>query len=347
MGNNSYLLKKYLSGRWGRWTSAAALVSGAVAAGFAVRHYRRAKDLRWLDHAHEILHARTSNFRVIEGTRIHYQDIPAEPGAETLILIHGFCSSLYSWRDCILPLFKAGYRVISIDLKGYGFSEKPADGRYDVLDQANIIVGLMNALGIDKATLVGNSFGGAVSMAVALKYPERVNRLILISPAHNDESLRRSPDFTQLLLKLRGMTEIVGPLLLGSPRFFRFYFSRMYHDKEILTPDRVESYHRHLRTANCQAAALTTLRQWSLNWIAEEMANIEHPTQIIWGEFDWALPVAWGTEIHFSIKDSEFIVIPNCGHLPQEERSQDICRLILDFCERQPVQQNNVRQIKR
>src|SRR5205085_8314224 len=140
----------------------------------------------------------------------------------------------------------------------------------------------------ERATFVGNSFGGAVAMACALKYPEQVKQLVLVDAAHNDKAL------TYGMLKFAYtsiIAEIIGPLLIGSSRFVRFYLNNMYHDKSIVTAERFGAYLRPLRAATCQAAAISTLRQWQLNWIERELGSINVPTLIIWGERDWALPV--------------------------------------------------------
>jgi pimeloyl-ACP methyl ester carboxylesterase len=330
---------------WRRWPVALGAASLLAAAGLAASRFSRPKDVRWIDHAHLLHHAISSNFRVIDGVRIHYQE-KGSPRGEAIILLHGFCSSNYSWKDCIEPIANAGYRVVAPDMKGFGFSDKPSDRRYGVLDQAALVVGLMKSLNIERATIVGNSYGGAIAMACALKYPELVKQIVLIDAVHDDRAV------TYGLLRYLYTTflaEMISPALFGSSRFVRRYLSNMFHDKNLVTAERFGAYLRPLRSASCQSAAITTLRQWQLRWIEKELDSIKVPTMIIWGEQDWALPVEWGASIHMAIPDSEFIVIPNCGHLPQEERPQEICNFILDFCARQRGSSaiDNVRQIKR
>jgi pimeloyl-ACP methyl ester carboxylesterase len=348
MSNNGK--KETKKRRWLRLTNLLAAATGAAAVGIAAKRLSRPRDVRWLDHAHILHHAMTSNFRVVDGVRIHYQEMTGIRSSEAMILLHGFCSSNYTWKDCMTPFADAGYRVIAPDLKGYGFSEKPADRRYDVNDQATLVISLMDSLGIQRATIVGNSFGGAVAMACALNHPARVDRLVLIDAAHNNNALKRAPRFGQQLVNAVGLAEIFGPMLFGSSRFIHYYMSNMFYDKSVMTAERFEAYHRPLRTATCQAAAISTLRQWQLDWIERELSSIDLSTLIIWGEHDWALPVEWGAQIHLAMPKSKFIVIPDCGHLPQEERPEDTCALILDFCAhyRQSSQQSaNVRHIKR
>jgi pimeloyl-ACP methyl ester carboxylesterase len=317
---------------WRTYSGLVAAAVGVAAVGVTAQHVRRPRDLRWLDHVHMLPHPTTSNFRVVDGIRIHYQEQFIDRDSEVIILLHGFCSSTYTWKDCFNSLVEAGYRVIAPDLKGFGFSEKPIDKQYSIIHQVNMIVRLMDSLGIKKASFVGNSYGGAISMACALRHPERVKNLVLLAPAHNNDAInRRLLKSSQWFVKSTG-ADLVAPLFLGSPNVLRFYMSKMFYNKSLLTEERYDAYLRPLKTANGQMAALTTIRQWQLEWIEAEMKKISVPTLIIWGEEDWALPVEWGADIHFSITKSEFIVIPECGHLPQEELPEDTCKLILDFC---------------
>src|SRR5262249_5413932 len=156
-----------------------------------------------------------------------------------------------------------------------------------------------------------------------------VNRLILVDAVHNNKAVAYG---WMRFLYTTFVAEFFGPTLFGSSRFVRYYLSNMYHDKNLVTAERFGAYVRPLRTSACQSAAINTLRQWQLDWIEKELGSIEQPTLIIWGERDWAVPTAWGAELHLTIPNSEFIVIPDCGHLPEEERPQEICAFILDFC---------------
>src|SRR5262249_67489 len=95
---------------WVRWSKVLAVASLFTATGLAATRFRRPRDIRWLDHAHVLHHAMSSNFRVVDGVRIHYQEKGGPGDAETIILLHGFCSSNYTWKDCIEPLADAGFR---------------------------------------------------------------------------------------------------------------------------------------------------------------------------------------------------------------------------------------------
>src|SRR5437764_10697535 len=152
--------KRYL------FAGALGLVGGAV----ATKLLMRPQDVSWADSTDLIYHPEYSWFTRIDDMRIHYQDTGHET-APVLILIHGFISSTLVWSPVFLPLADAGFRVIAIDLPGYGYSDKPVTGQYTIDAQAHVVVGLMDRLGIETATVIGASYGGAIAATIELDYP--------------------------------------------------------------------------------------------------------------------------------------------------------------------------------
>src|SRR6267142_2884310 len=169
--------------------------SGIVAGAVAAKLLTRPRDVSWPDSINLIYHAEHSWFTTIDGVRIHYQEAGDEK-APPMILIHGFISSNLVWNDVFLPLAQAGFHVIAPDLPGYGYSEKPRDGEYTIAAQARAVLGLMDQMGIERATIVGASYGGAIAAMMALDYPERVARLVLVGAVSNDKPKKK------LLLRL-------------------------------------------------------------------------------------------------------------------------------------------------
>src|SRR6202171_1705095 len=164
--------------------------SGIVAGAVATKLLTRPRDVSWPDSINLIYHAEHSWFTTIDGVRIHYQEAGDEK-APPMILIHGFISSNLVWNEVFLPLAKAGFRVIAPDLPGYCYSETPRDGEYTIAAQARAVLGLMDQMGIERATIVGASYGGAVAAMMALDCPERVARLVLVGAVTNDEPKKK------------------------------------------------------------------------------------------------------------------------------------------------------------
>src|SRR5215467_10622883 len=120
-------------------------LSSVVAGAVATKLLTRPADVSWPESVDLIYHPEYSWFTSVDGVRVHYQEAGAED-APPMILIHGFISSTLIWNNVFLPLASAGFRVIAIDLPGYGYSDKPANGRYTIESQARTVVSVMDRL---------------------------------------------------------------------------------------------------------------------------------------------------------------------------------------------------------
>src|SRR5215213_10351204 len=161
-------------------------VGGAVGAAVAVKTLTRAKSVVWDDVVSLIPHAENSHFVSVDGAHVHYQEF-GDPSKPTIVLIHGYTASLYVWKTTAPMLADAGFHVIALDLLGFGYSDKPSWFDYAISSQARIVARFMNRLGIGRATIVGSSYGGAVAATLALDYPERVEKLVLVDAVCNDD----------------------------------------------------------------------------------------------------------------------------------------------------------------
>ena len=253
-----------------------------------------------------------SHFVDIDGVRIHYQ----EKGTGTpLVLIHGYTSSTYSWKDVFEPLAKT-FHVIAVDLKGFGFSAKP-DGDYTRRAQAVLVTHLLEHLKLEKAWLCGNSMGGEVALNVALANPERVGGLILVDSAGVEVPGGDSVAPGYLLVPAVGRLLIA--LSLTSDKLVREGLQKSFYDRTKVTEDRVANYYRPLKTRGGQLAALRARAQGGIFPVEPDLGKIKVPTLIVWGAQDQLIPLAAGHKLSSLIKDSKLVVFDNCGHLPQEE----------------------------
>lgn len=305
-----------------------ALMGGAL----ALKLLLRPQDVEWSEHRERLHHAEKSRFVEIEGVRVHYQEAGVGVGdAPPVLLIHGFCASNFVWSETLEPLAEAGFRVVAPDLIGHGFSEKPKGGEYTIEMQARMICGLMDALGIERAVLVGSSYGGAVAAVCALDHAERVERLVLVGTVSNDEVPRR------VWLRLAAspfVGEVISPVLLDARRLVKRHLRRTYAAQNgfMLDEERITAHQRPLLAANTHRAILRTLRSWSAERIEREAARIKQPTLLVWGAHDREVPLKSGERLHELIEGSRLFVFPNCGHLPQEERPQEFAALVAEFC---------------
>ena len=298
--------------------------------------FSRPADLSFEDLRASVPHSGSSHSATIDGVRLHYQ----EKGAGTpLLLIHGYTSSTYSWKDVFEPLSRK-FRVIAVDLKGFGFSAKP-DGDYTRRAQAVLIAHLLDHLKIDKAWLCGSSMGGEVALNVALRNPERVAGLILIDSAGVE--VEGAGSLAPGYLLVPGVGRLLTALALTSDKLVREGLQKSFYDDTKVTPELVAVYHRPLKTRGGQLASLRARTQFAQFPIEAELGKINAPALLIWGAEDELIPVAAGRKMNALINNSQLVVIEKCGHLPQEEMPGRVLAEITKFTESHPEHTRQIR----
>lgn len=305
-------------------------VSGAVGAAVAVKLLTRAGSVDWDDVSAKVVHSEYSHFVSVDGARIHYQEF-GSVGDPPMILIHGYTASVYVWKTVAPMLAESGFHVIAVDLIGFGFSDKPRSFDYSIQSQARMISRFMSRIGIGRAMIVGSSYGGAVALSLTLDYPETVEKLVLVDAVSNDEP-KRHPLLR--LATLPGVGEALTPFLIDSKAFLR---KRMHGtlakaNHHLITDDRIESIRRPLFAADGHHSVLATSRNWHADRLEQDAHLIEQQTLIIWGEVDTVIPIKNGYKLHDEILHSQFVVLKDCGHVPQEERSELFTHLVTEFC---------------
>jgi pimeloyl-ACP methyl ester carboxylesterase len=303
--------------------------SGIVAGAVAAKLLSRPQDVSWPDSIDLIYHAEHSWFTNIDGVRVHYQEA-GDDKAPPMILIHGFISSTLVWNETFLLLADAGFRVIALDLPGYGYSDKPRDGEYTIESQARAVLGLMDRLKIEKAIIVGASYGGAVAAAVALDHPERVDHLVLIGAVTNDEPKKMK---LMRIVRLPLIGDIATPLFLGSLWMLRKRTAHVYRRLGIpINENKLAARHHLLTNALTHRAMIRTVRRWSANRISRLASLIRRPTLLVWGEEDSHLPLSNAFRLRDAIPNARLIVFRKCGHLPQQEYPEKFVDVVSAFC---------------
>jgi pimeloyl-ACP methyl ester carboxylesterase len=313
-------------------------LSSVVAGAVATKLLTRPADVSWPASVDLIYHPEYSWFTTVDGVRVHYQEAGAED-APAMILIHGFISSTLIWSNVFLPLAESGFRVIAIDLPGYGYSDKPADGRYTIEAQAQTVLGVMDRLGIQQAIVIGASYGGAVAATMALDAPDRVERLILVGAVSNDDAKKK------LLLRISRLPlvgDVVTPLFLGSRWVLRKRMEEMYRRIGVPIDEHMLAARHHLlETASMQRAMIRTVRNWSANRIQRDAALIRQPTMLVWGEDDTHIPLDEAFRLRDAIPGARLIIFRNCGHLPPAEHPAQFVKLIAGFCSAEETRAEN------
>jgi pimeloyl-ACP methyl ester carboxylesterase len=280
----------------------------------------------------------------VRGVHIHYREYPGE--GRNIVLIHGFASSTYTWEDMVAELqhiFKINGKqcphIWAVDMKGFGWSDKPAKAKYDPFALADDLYAWMNTVGIDNAIFAGNSLGGAIAWSFALDHPERVEKLVLIDAGgypingNNFTVFPRTP-FMRL-----------GVNLLFNRQTVAMVLRKAFYDRDKVTGSRVDAYYNRLRTIgglDSQMLMLKTFDPEQARSYIKRIPDIKQETLILWGEQDAWIPLKYGHQFKHDIKRSTLTVIPQCGHMPQEEKPGEVADKLYRFLEgmpQQPVQQ--------
>ncbi len=304
-------------------------VGGAVGALVAWKLLSRAETVDWQTVADKVIHSENSHFVEIDGATVHFQEF-GDASNPTLLLIHGFTASAYVWKTVAPELASDGFRVVAVDLIGFGYSDKPSWFDYKITSQARMIARFMDRLGIGRAGVVGSSYGGAVALTLALDYSERVEKLVLVDAVINDEP-KNHPILK--LAKIPGLGEVLTPFLIDSKRFMKIRMQGTLApvNHHLITKDRIESIIRPLHAKDGHNAVLQAGRNWDANRIEEDLHLVNQPTLIIWGEEDTVIPIHNGEKLYNSILNSRLVVLKNCGHVPQEEKPDLFISLVSGF----------------
>ncbi|MCX5866817.1 MAG: alpha/beta hydrolase [Proteobacteria bacterium] len=273
------------------------------------------------------------HFIKVGGVNYHYLEFPG-PGT-TVVLLHGYGSSTYTWEGVIPYLRQGGYHVYALDMKGFGWSDKPRGADYAPLTLFQEVNGVMEALKLKKVVFVGNSLGGGIAVLMALDHPDKIERVVLIDAAGY-------PMKMPLIIRLSRV-----PL---AAEFMKLFFERwvirwnlsevMYDGKKKMTKPQVEAYFDRLRTEGSLNAMIDLARAINFEDFKPYLARNHEtkiPALIIWGREDKWIPFEIGQRFHQDISTSGMVSIPNCGHIPQEEYPKLTAGYIIDFIERKPA----------
>ena len=275
-------------------------------------------------------------FAEVGGLRTYYLSSGPEDGTP-VILLHGLGGSTFSWRENMDALAEAGYRAIALDRPGFGLTDKPLNFDYGHANQADFTVGFMDALGIEQAVLVGHSAGGSVIAHTAARHPERVRALVYVDGAVGDDTNR--PEWVGGLVSFPPITrwvQVLAPVIV-SPERFTDLLASAYGPEFTVTPEVDAGYARVLQTQDWQNGLVGLVRDASGNTLPRaEVASVDAPTLITWGELDTWIPLAQGEALRDLLPGAEWRTYPDAGHLPMEEAPDAFNRDLIAFLDTLP-----------
>jgi pimeloyl-ACP methyl ester carboxylesterase len=264
-----------------------------------------------------------SHFIRVNGVNIHYKIMGQ--GQPVMVLLHGFGASLFSWH-AVMPSLSQHGTVIAYDRPAFGLTERPMPGDwkgenpYSPQAQVDLLFGLMDALSVPKAILVGNSAGGTVAVSAALAHPERVQALVLV-----DAAIYTSGGSSSWLRLFYGTPQMdhLGPLLARQITVHGDDLIRTaWHDPSKITPETIAGYHKPLQANNWDRALWElTISTTPLN-LAARLHEINLPSLVITGDDDRIVPTAQSLRLANELPGARLVVISAAGHVPHEEQPQ-------------------------
>lgn len=271
--------------------------------------------------------AAPSDLRQVGLWQLHVRDSgppKAQTNAPAVVMLHGFGASLQTW-DAWAEGLASKHRVIRIDLPGSGLS--PPDPAHDYRDERSLqmLMALLDHLGLPRVSLVGHSMGGRIAWTFAAQHPERIDKLVLVAPdgyASFGFEYGKPTDVPATLGLMRHV--LPKPLL-------RMNLQAAYARPESLTDAVTTRYHDLILVPGARQAMLDRLQQTVLQEPEPLLRQIRAPTLLVWGEADAMIPIGNARDYLQAIPGSRLVSWPQVGHLPQEEAAEQSLKAVADF----------------
>tara|TARA_A100001391_G_scaffold119260_1_gene81169 strand:- start:14907 stop:15743 length:837 start_codon:yes stop_codon:yes gene_type:complete len=239
-----------------------------------------------------------------------------------VILLHGSGPGVSAWTNWkrVIPALASDFRVIAPDMAGFGYTERKPDLEYNIKLWVKHLIAFMDALGIERASLVGNSFGGSLALAASARFPDRFDRLVLMGTPCDKfmmtPGLRAGWDYTP-------SREVMRQTMAHFPYDLAFITDELVEDRyqASLIPGAQEGLRKLLAEPNPDG-------ETPLSGMPEHVVEkLVQPTLVLHGREDKVIPVEMGLRLGRAIPDAEFHMFGQCGHWVQAERFDDFVAL--------------------
>ncbi|MCC1497763.1 alpha/beta fold hydrolase [Alcanivorax sp. 1008] len=269
-----------------------------------------------------------SEFIQIDGMQVHIRDQGQQTDANPIVLIHGTSASLHTW-DAWTNDLSADRRVLRFDLPAFGLTGPAPDNDYSAERYAAFVLKVMDARGIERAVLAGNSLGGQIAMETALLAPSRVAALVLVDSAGYPFRAESMP-LGFRLAQIPAMAPLMDRLLPRS--MIESSVRDVYGDPSLVTDELVERYYQlTLREGNRRALAQRFSQMTFREDARQRAATLAMPTLLIWGDEDRLIPPSIGELMDQDIPDSTLVMLEGVGHVPHEEAPGQTLSAVREF----------------
>ncbi len=259
---------------------------------------------------------------IVDGVRWRSREVDGR--GDPVVFVHGLLASSATWQEVIAPA-SYGRPAIAVDLPGFGCSDRPRPFDYTVGGEASGLLDFLDARGIERAVLVGNSLGGAAVMLVAANHPERVAALVLAAPATPEMAI----PWPLKLIRARLVGE-AAMAMANRPIVAYGLRHRLFARADRVTDRAIEDAWFPLTVPGTRRAALAAIRSNPRRYVGLE-DRLRVPTLILWGREDHLIPVREGERLAKRIAGSRLVVLPDAGHLTQREQPAAFARAVAEF----------------
>ncbi|MHC1558330.1 alpha/beta fold hydrolase [Actinomycetospora sp. C-140] len=265
---------------------------------------------------------------LVDGVRLAYRD---RGEGDPVVFVHGTPSHSHEWRDVVPHVEAAGHRVVTYDLLGYGRSERPVDRDTSVVAQTDLLVGLLDVLGIERPSLVTHDIGGAVGQRMAVLHPERVRRLLLIDSVSYDSW----PSETWRAILRTGLDQLARLPAAEFEEMLTRQLTMTVADGSVMTGDVLEAFLAPHRSAVGRASFVQhqvgTYDSAPTEELIGRLGEVSVPVRLLWGGEDRWQPTSWAERLAADIPGAELVVVPGAGHFVMEDDPARVTREVLDF----------------
>ncbi len=263
----------------------------------------------------------------LEGAAVHIERAGADTGGTPIVLVHGFGASTFSWRH-VIPALAEHHPVVAVDLFGFGLSQRPREkSRYSRSGQVELLAALVDRLDLGSAHFVGHSYGGGLVMSLAYLHPGKVSSLTLVGSTAPDY-----PDKRRHALGVPPFANLFVHTLLR-PHFVRRSLTRSFFNKDAVTPELVGAYLERVKIEGAVRAfvGLTRPARTDPRFTELSYERLAQPALLVWGAEDALIAPAAGRGAAEQLPNARFVEIPECGHLPMEEKPEQLIEAVLPF----------------
>lgn len=269
--------------------------------------------------------AHPSGIETINGINIYYEYYPNHSTEQTIVLIHGFLSSSFSFR-LLVPLLATEFNVISVDLPPFGKSGKIDNYTYSYENNAQTILYFINKKKLENVSLIGHSMGGQIALNIALKQPEMVNRIVLLASSGYMKRVRKS----LIWLSYLPFFHLIVKMYLANSGL-RKNLENVIYDHTLIDEEMLAGYEAPFRENRIFRALARMIRDREGDLSSDDLGKILTPCLLIWGEEDKVVPVKVGERLHRELYQSRFIILKRTGHLLPEECPETVYKYISAF----------------